>query len=81
MYKNGIREFLGEEIDLVKSCLRKTMDRDSDSDSDIVSDPWPARDITDPKGNSIWSFYSDERLLERTNTIYVRSLADLPRVW
>ena len=70
VYKNGIKEFLGEEIDLVKGCLRKTMD----SDSDIVSDPWPARDVTDPKGNSIWNFYSDERLLERTNAVYSAAL-------
>ena len=68
VYKNGIKEFLGEEIDLVQGCLRKTMDHDDD----IVSDPWPARHVTDPEGN--WNFYSDDRLLERTNAIYSAAL-------
>ena len=70
VYKNGIKEFLGEEIDLVKGRLRTTMD----GDNDIVSDPWPARNVADPNGNSIWNFYSDERLLERTNAVYSAAL-------
>ena len=70
VYKNGIKKFLGEEIDLVKSCLLKLIERDND----IVSDPWPARDVADPEGNSIWNFYSDERLLERTNAVYSAAL-------
>lgn len=70
VYKNGIKEFLGEEIDLVKSCLLKLIERDRD----IVSDPWPARDVTNPKGSVVWNFYSDERLLERTNAIYSAAL-------
>ena len=70
VYKNGIREFFGEEISLVKNCVRKLIERDHD----VVSDPWPARDVTNPKGNSVWNFYGDERLLERTNAIYAAAL-------
>ena len=70
VYKNGIKKFLGEEIDLVKSCLLNLIERDID----IVSDPWPARDVAGPEGNSIWNFYSDERLLERTNAVYSAAL-------
>ena len=70
VYKNGIKKFLGEEIDLVKSCLLKLIERDND----IVSDPWPARDVAGSEGNSIWNSYSDERLLERTNAVYSAAL-------
>ena len=70
VYKNGIKEFLGKEIDLVKSCLLKLIERGND----IVSDPWPACDVTDRKGNWIWNFYSDDRLLKRTNAVYSAAL-------
>ena len=70
VYRNGTKEFLGEEIVLVKRCLLKLMEREND----IVSDPWPARDVKEPADNWVWSFYSNERLLERANAIYGAAL-------
>ncbi len=70
VYKNGTKEFLSEDVDLVKSYLLKLIE----CDNDIVSDPWPAWDLTDRKGNWTWNFYSDDRLLERTNAVYSAAL-------
>lgn len=66
VYRSQTKDFVGEEIALVKRCLLKQME----CEDDIVSDPWPAWDLKERKGTWVWNFYSDDRLLDRTNAVY-----------
>ena len=65
----GSNVYVWDEIEIVRDCLSKlTADA-----QDVLFDPWPGSGLplTPP---TVWSRFSDQRLLERTSAIYAAAL-------
>ena len=65
----GGNAYRWKEIEVVKNRLSGLLK----SGREILSDPWPDADLPSVSGSG-WSRYSDERLLERTQSIFMAAL-------
>ena len=65
----GSNVYVWDEIEIVRDCLSRLI---ADA-QDVLFDPWPGSDLplTPP---TVWSRFSDQRLLERTSAIYAAAL-------
>ena len=61
--------YVWDEIEIVKDYVSRLI---ADG-QDVLSDPWPASDLAF-SSSSVWSRFSDHRLLERTSAIYEAAL-------
>ena len=61
--------YVWDEIEIIRDYLLRL---NSDG-QDTLSDPWPTSDLP-PSSPSVWSRFSDQRLLERTSAIYEAAL-------
>ena len=61
--------YVWDEIEIVRDYLSRL----SEDGQDALSDPWPTSDVPF-SSPSVWSRFSDQRLLERTSAIYGAAL-------
>ena len=65
----GTRAFSAKDVRLVEHHLSAL----AEDGKAVIADPWPSPDQLKSSG-SVWRFYSEQRLLERTKAVYVGAL-------
>ena len=64
-----LNEFSDRDVRIIKRYLSGLVE----SGEDLIADPWPSSDQLKSSG-SVWRFYSEQRLLERTKEVYAGAL-------